>query len=80
MNASPLSAAYRIRVQGHLGASTAARFPGMAICFIANGQTDLTGTLADQAALHGVLRTIRDCGLELLSVNRLEPNEAQEGA
>jgi hypothetical protein len=41
-----------------------------------NGDTLLTGSLVDQAALHGVLRKVRDLGMPLLSVNRVEPGQA----
>ncbi|HMQ61212.1 MAG TPA: hypothetical protein PKE06_11125 [Flavilitoribacter sp.] len=62
---------YQIRVQGHLGNQWADRFDGMTISREADGTTLLTGPLADQAALFGVLRKVRDLGLPLLSVNCL---------
>lgn len=63
---------YEIHVKGHLSQDGAARFSGMTITHTDNGHTLLTGTITDQAALHGLLRTIRDSGLELLAVNRLD--------
>ena len=61
---------YTIRIKGHLSQNSAARFEGMSIALSEDGETHLTGQITDQAALHGLLRTIRDAGLELLSVNR----------
>ena len=63
---------YEIRLQGHLDQRWAGRFDGLRITLQANGETLLTGPLVDQAALHGVLRRIRDLGLPLLSVMRAE--------
>lgn len=62
---------YVIRLKGHLGKQWATRFEGMSITLTENGETHLSGPLVDQAALHGLLRTIRDAGLELLAVNRV---------
>jgi hypothetical protein len=62
---------YQIRLQGHLDPAWAVRFPHFAITLAANGESLLTGTVADQAALHGVLRTVRDLGLPLLEVRCL---------
>ena len=41
-----------------------------------NGETRLTGPVVDQAALHGLLKKVRDLGMPLLSVNRIEPGQA----
>lgn len=65
-------ARYRIRVQGHLGPEWSAWFDGMTLRRRASGETVLTGWVVDQAALHGILNTIRDLGLPLLEVRRLE--------
>jgi hypothetical protein len=62
---------YEIRVAGHLSANWAARFEGLSMRHETEGETVLTGML-DQAALHGVLVKIRDLGLNLISVNRVE--------
>jgi hypothetical protein len=66
---APLS--YEIRVAGHLSANWAARFEGLSMRHEPEGETVLSGML-DQAAMHGVLVKIRDLGLKLMSVNRVE--------
>jgi hypothetical protein len=48
----------------------------MSVTVAESGETLLTGPVADQAALHGLLRKVRDLGLPLLSVNRVEPGQA----
>ncbi len=55
-------------------------FAGLTITPAGNGDTLLTGPVADQAALHGLLRKVRDLGLPLLSVMRLEPGQADASA
>jgi hypothetical protein len=62
---------YEIRVAGHLSANWAARFEGLSMRHETEGETVLTGML-DQAAMHGVFVKIRDLGLNLISVNRVE--------
>jgi len=62
---------YEIRLQGHLNDRWAAWFEGLTIIRTVNGETLLTGPVVDQAALHGLLRKVRDLGLPLLAVNRL---------
>ena len=64
---------YQIRIEGHLGPQWTGWFGGLTITLEANGDTLLTGPVVDQAALHGLLRRVRDLGLPLLSVIRLEP-------
>lgn len=61
---------YEIRIRGHLGGRWAARFEGMTLTLQDNGDTLLAGTVADQAALHGLLRKVRDLGMPLISVTR----------
>lgn len=63
---------YQIRVQGHLGPQWQVRFEGLTITLEEEGTTLLTGLVADQAALYGLLRKVRDLGLPLLFVNCLE--------
>ena len=63
---------YQIRLTGHLGDHWSTWFEGMAIQRRANGETILTGELRDQTALHGVLMKVRDLGLPLVEVKRLE--------
>ena len=65
---------YQIRVKGHLGAAWSTWFAGLRISNESNGEAVLTGALPDQAALHGVLNRVRDLGLVLITVQRVEPN------
>ena len=60
--------AYQVRVKGHLGGQWTDWFGGLAISLEDNGDTLLTGLVIDQAALHGLLRTVRDLGMPLVSV------------
>ena len=64
---------YEIRVEGHLGDSWSPWLRDMTIRHQSSSQTVLSGPLPDEAALHGVLAKIRDLGLPLLAVTRLEP-------
>ncbi len=66
---------YQIRIQGHLGSQWADWFDGMTITLEENGDTLLTGPVVDQAALFGLLRTVRDLGMPLRSVVCLEPGQ-----
>ena len=68
-------ARYRIRIQGRLGPEWAATFGALDMSWEEPGQTVFAGQVRDQAALHGILNTIRDLGLPLLEVLRL-PAEA----
>jgi len=61
---------YEIRVEGHLAARWAAWFDGMSLAPQDDGSTVLHGTVADQAALHGLLRKLNDIGLPLVSLTR----------
>ena len=65
---------YEIRLKGHLEARWGEWFEGLTITLEENGDTLLSGPLADQAALHGILKKVRDLGLTLLSVNPVEPD------
>jgi hypothetical protein len=67
---------YQIRIKGHLGPEWADWFEGLTISLEKNGDTLLTGPVADQAALHGLLNKIRDLGLPLISVDPVEPGRA----
>ncbi len=60
---------YQIRLKGHLGAGWADWFEGLTVTLGDNGDMLLTGPVADQAALHGLLKKVRDLGMPLLSVN-----------
>lgn len=72
---SPETPVYEIRVGGHLSEEWVNWFEGLTITPEDNGNTLLIGKIADQAALYGVLRRIRDLGLPLISVNRIETND-----
>jgi hypothetical protein len=62
---------YQIRLKGHLRPQWADWFSGLAITLEQNGDTLLTGPIPDQAALHGLLKKVRDLGLPLLAVNSM---------
>jgi hypothetical protein len=68
---------YQIRVKGHLGFQWTDWFEGLTIALEDNGDTLLTGLVVDQAALYGLLKKVRDLGMPLLSVNRVEPVQAE---
>ena len=67
---------YQIRIKGHLGSQWTDWFEGLTITLEDNGDTLLTGPVIDQAALHGLLKKVRDLGMPLLSVCPLEPGQA----
>jgi hypothetical protein len=69
---------YEIRLKGYLPDRWAGWFQGLTIGLEANGETRLTGPVIDQAALHGLLKKVRDLGLPLLLVNRLQPDQIDE--
>ncbi len=66
-----------IRLKGHLDDRWADWFGGVAITLEENGNTLLSGLVADQAALHGLLKKVRDLGMPLLSVNFVNPGQAK---
>ena len=67
---------YQIRIKGHLGRQWTEWFGGLTITLEDNGDTLITGLVVDQAALHGLLRKVRDLGVPLLSVNHVESDES----
>jgi hypothetical protein len=67
---------YEIRIKGHLTDRWAAWFGGLTVTLEDNGDTLLTGPVVDQAALHGLLRKVRDLGVPLLSVIRMKSDQA----
>ena len=67
---------YEIRLKGHLDDKWADWFDGLSITRADNGETLLRGPVVDQAALHGVLKQVRDLGLPLLSVIQVERKQA----
>lgn len=70
---------YQIRVKGHLGREWMHWFDGMTITLEEDGNTLLTGSVIDQATLHGLLKKVRDLGMPLHSINSVRPNQ-QDGA
>jgi hypothetical protein len=64
---------YQIRIGGHLGRQWTDWFGGLTITLEDNGDTLLTGPVVDQAALHGLLRKVRDLGMPLISAIRVKP-------
>lgn len=65
---------FQVRIKGHLSPQWTNWFDGMAINLEDDGDTLLTGLVADQAALHGLLKKIRDLGMTLVSVNSVLPD------
>jgi hypothetical protein len=63
---------YEIRLKGHLDDRRANWFEGMTITLEEDGDTLLTGSVIDQAALHGLLKKVRDLGMPLVSVSPIE--------
>lgn len=63
---------YEIRVKGQIDSQWADWFGGLTITPTDDGQTCLTGPVIDQAALHGLLKKVRDLGLPLISVRTVE--------
>ena len=68
----PETGDYEIRLTGHLDAHWADWFDGLAVSGEPDGTTVISGRIADQAALHGVIQRVRDLGLPLVSVMRVE--------
>ena len=66
---------YEIRVGGHLNPQWAEWFDAADIVHEANGETRLICTVIDQTALYGLLRKVRDLGIPLISVVRVEPDQ-----
>jgi hypothetical protein len=64
---------YEIRIKGHLDDLWSDWFEGLTITLEEDGDTLLTGPVVDQAALHGLLKRVRDLGMPLVSVSPLEP-------
>jgi hypothetical protein len=67
---------YEIRIKGHLGCQWTDWFGGLTITLEDNGDTLLTGPVVDQAAVHGLLKKVRDLGMPLISVNRIDSEQA----
>ena len=69
---------YQIRIQGHLGCQWSDWFEGLTLTLEEDGDTLLTGPVVDQAALHGLLRKVRDLGMPLVSVNCIERDSSYQ--
>jgi hypothetical protein len=67
---------YQVRIKGHLGRQWTDWFGGLDITLEEDGDTLLTGPVVDQAALHGLLKKVRDLGMPLVSVSPVEPGQA----
>ncbi len=67
---------YHIRIRGHLSDHWGRWFAGFTITLEDNGDTLLSGPVVDQAALHGLLKKVRDLGMPLLSVSRVDAGHA----
>ena len=67
---------YQIRIKGHLSHQWTDWFEGLTITLEEGGDTLLTGPVIDQAALHGLLKKVRDLGMPLVSVSPVEPGQA----
>jgi len=70
----PGAGQYEIRLKGHLADRWATWFDGLSLTCQSDGTTVLRGFVVDQSALHGLLQKVRDTGLPLLSVTRLDPD------
>src|SRR5437763_6600218 len=65
---------YQIRIKGQLGRDWTDWFEDLTLTALDNGETLLTGPVVDQAALHGLLKKVRDVGMPLVSVMRVKPD------
>src|SRR5512145_1225985 len=70
---------YEIRIKEHLDAQWAAWFEGLTVTLEDDGNTLLSGPVADQAALHGLLKKIRDLGMPLVSVVSVQSKRSEQG-
>jgi len=69
---------YQIRVKGHLDERWSSWLEGLSMTHLENGETLLSGPLADQAALHGVLHKLENLGVPLIAVYRVSSEEEQQ--
>lgn len=76
MTAAPGSAVYQLRVAGLLDPHWSPWFGGLTLTHEDDGSTTLTGTVADQAELHGLLAKVRDLGVTLTAVTVVAPRDA----
>lgn len=68
---------YEIRVRGHLGSGWAAWFDGLDLSTHDDGSTVISGAVADQAALHGLLQKLRDVGIPLVSLTQIPSDNTE---
>jgi hypothetical protein len=66
---------YNIRVKGHLDARWSAWFDGLSLTNESDGTTTIAGPVVDQAALHGLLQTLRDVGMPLISITQVSRDQ-----
>ena len=66
-------AGYQLRIDGHLDQRWSAWFSDLTLTHESDGMTSLSGAIADQAELHGLLMKIRDLGVTLISVQVIDP-------
>ena len=71
------SVVYQIRIRGHLDSQWTDWFDRLTITLEENGDTLLTGPVTDQAALHGLLKKVRDVGMSLGSVVPVQTNHSE---
>ena len=71
----PDAGRYQIRLAGHLDERWTAWFDGLTVSYESDGTTVISGQVADQAALHGLLQRVRDLGLPLVSVKRVDDDQ-----
>jgi hypothetical protein len=69
---------YRLRIDGHLDDHWSARFGDLTLARESDGTTTLSGLVADQAELHGLLTKVRDLGVTLISVAVIDPAESDQ--
>lgn len=69
---------FELRVKGHLDARWADWFDGLILTHARDGTTVIRGEVADQAALHGLLQTLRDLGLPLIAVTQVDADQRDE--
>jgi hypothetical protein len=73
----PEAGQYEIRLSGHLDAHWTSWFDGLDVSQDSDGTTVISGHMADQAALHGALQRVRDLGVPLVSVTRIQPDRSR---
>ena len=74
---SPTGNYYEIKIKGQLPESWTDWFDGLTFTYESDGTTRIKGEIIDQAALHGVLKKVRDLGLPLLSMNLVDPDKGK---